>query len=350
MKALFVMNPISGSIKKSGIAKLIDAYIDKEKYDYKIMYTERAGHATEIARNASDEGYDVVVAVGGDGTINEVGSGLLHSDTIMALLPCGSGNGLARHLSIPVNIKKSIDIINACNVHDLDYCMVNDHPYFCTCGMGFDAFISQKFAEGKQRGPLKYVESVLLEGLRYHPEVYTIEDESGTHRYSAYLVSCANASQYGNNAYIAPQASMSDGLLDVIVIEPFGFLDAAHVGFDLMNKTLNKSNKVKTFKTKKVLIHRQHEGPIHFGADDDGKGTGDKGGGERYPNDMQCRGREPKPVLAQHDTERDVRTFQRHCRRERQSDTPGPQPSGHEQTVVEKTDEISFFLIILVVR
>ena len=264
MKALFVMNPISGSIKKSGIAKLIDAYIDKDKYDYKIMYTERAGHATEIARNASDEGYDVVVAVGGDGTINEVGSGLLHSDTIMALLPCGSGNGLARHLSIPVNIKKSIDIINACNVHDLDYCMVNDHPYFCTCGMGFDAFISQKFAEGKQRGPLKYVENVLVEGLRYHPEVYTIEDESGTHRYSAYLVSCANASQYGNNAYIAPQASMSDGLLDVIVIEPFGFLDAAHVGFDLMNKTLNKSNKVKTFRTKKVLIHRQHEGPIHF--------------------------------------------------------------------------------------
>ena len=267
MKALFVMNPISGSIKKSGVAKLIDEYIDKDRYDYKIMYTERAGHATEIARQASDEGYDVVVAVGGDGTINEVGRALLHTPTAMALLPCGSGNGLARHLSIPVNIKKSIDIINACNVHDLDYCMVNDHPFFCTCGMGFDAFISQKFAEAKQRGPLKYVENVLMEGLRYQPETYTIEDESGTHHYSAYLVSCANASQYGNNAYIAPQASMSDGLLDVIVMAPFGILDAAHVGFDLMNKTLNKSNKVKTFKTKKVLIHRKKEGPVHFDGD-----------------------------------------------------------------------------------
>ena len=169
---------------------------------------------------------------------------------------------IGRELNIPY--KKSIDIINACNVHEFDYCTVNDHPYFCTCGMGFDAFISQKFAEGNQRGPLKYVENVLVEGLRYHSEIYTIEDEMGTHRYSAYLVSCANASQYGNNAYIAPQASMSDGLLDVIVIEPFSILDAAHVGFDLMNKTLNKSNLVKTFKTKKVLIHRQKEGPIHF--------------------------------------------------------------------------------------
>ena len=267
MKALFVMNPISGSIKKSGVVRLIDQYIDKEKFDYKIMYTERPGHATEIARQASDEGYDVVVAVGGDGTINEVGCGLLHSDTALALVPCGSGNGLARHLSIPVNIKKSIEIINAFNVHLLDYCTINEHPFFCTCGMGFDAFISQKFAEGDQRGPLKYVENVLKEGLRYQPETYTIEDETGIHHYPAYLVSCANASQYGNNAYIAPQASMSDGLLDVIVMEPFGILDAAHVAFDLMNKTLDKSNKVKTFKTKKVLIHRRSEGPVHFDGD-----------------------------------------------------------------------------------
>ena len=114
---------------------------------------------------------------------------------------------------------------------------------------------------------MKYVENVLKEGLRYQPETYTIEDETGIHRYPAYLVSCANASQYGNNAYIAPQASMSDGLLDVIVMEPFGILDAAHVAFDLMNKTLNKSNKVKTFKTKKVLIHRRSEGPVHFDGD-----------------------------------------------------------------------------------
>ena len=267
MKVTFIMNPISGSVKKSGIPKLINRYIDKDKWDYNIMYTERAGHATILAAEARDKGYDVVVAVGGDGTINEVGQALIHSNTAMAILPCGSGNGLARHLGIPVNIKKSIEILNQCIIKDLDYCKINDHPFFCTCGMGFDAFISQKFAEGKRRGPMKYIENVLIEGLRYKPKTYTIEDETGRHHYSAYLVSCANASQYGNNAYIAPQASMSDGLLDIIIMEPFDIFDAAQVSFDLMNKTLDKSSKVKTFKAKKVLIKRKEPGPIHYDGD-----------------------------------------------------------------------------------
>ena len=267
MKVTFIMNPISGSVKKSGIPKLIDQYIDKDRFEYKIRYTERAGHGELLAREASDRGDDIVVAVGGDGTINEVGCGLVGTDTALSVLPCGSGNGLARHLSIPVNIRRSIEILNACQIHALDYCTINGHPFFCTCGMGFDAFISQKFAASKRRGPLKYLEEVLSEGLRYQPEVYRIEDESGRHNYQAYLVTCANASQYGNNAYIAPQASMSDGLLDVIVMEPFSFVEAAQVSFDLMNKTLDKNSKVKTFKSKRVVISRESEGPVHFDGD-----------------------------------------------------------------------------------
>ena len=273
MRALFVINPISGTVKKSGIPKLIDQHLDHEKFEYKIRYTEHSGHATVIAQEAVAEGYDVVVAVGGDGTVNEVGRGLIHSETALSIIPCGSGNGLARHLSIPINIKQSIKILNNYQVHSLDYCTINGIPFFCTCGMGFDAFISQKFATGKHRGPLKYMEEVLLEGLRYKPQVYTIEDESGEHRYKAYLVTCANASQYGNNAFIAPRASMSDGLLDIIVMEPFGTMDAAQVSFDLMNKTLDKSSKVKTFKASKVLIRRDHEGPVHYDGDPATMGT-----------------------------------------------------------------------------
>ena len=113
MRAIFVLNPISGVVNKSGLPKLIDQYIDHEKFDYEIRYTERAGHATEIAKEAVSAGIDVVVAVGGDGTVNEVGRGLIHSKTAMAIIPCGSGNGLARHLSIPINIRKSIEILNA---------------------------------------------------------------------------------------------------------------------------------------------------------------------------------------------------------------------------------------------
>lgn len=267
MKVVFVLNPISGAIKKSGIPKIIDQTINKELFDYEIRYTERAGHAEVIARESAEAGIDIVVAVGGDGTINEIGRGLVHTDTAMAVIPCGSGNGLARHLSIPMNIKKSIQVLNACQIHNLDYCTINDHPFFCTCGMGFDAFISQKFAMSKRRGPLKYLEEVLREGLNYEPETYQIEDEGTRHRYQAYLITCANASQYGNNAYIAPQASMSDGLLDVIIMEPFNIMDAAQVSFDLMNKTLDKSSKVKTFKSKRIVVHRQHPGPVHFDGD-----------------------------------------------------------------------------------
>ena len=208
-----------------------------------------------------------VVAVGGDGTVNEVARSIVHSDTALGIIPCGSGNGLARHLMLPMNLKKAIQIINRCEIHNLDYGVINGYPFFCTCGMGFDAFVSMKFAEAGKRGPITYVENVLREGLKYKPETYEIEDENGKMRYKAFLISCANASQYGNNAYIAPQASMSDGLMDVIIMEPFDVLEAPQISIDMFNKTLDKSSKIKTFKCKKLRIHRKEAGVIHFDGD-----------------------------------------------------------------------------------
>lgn len=192
---------------------------------------------------------------------------MTQTDTAMGILPCGSGNGLARHLNLPMNLKKCIDILNYCDIKKLDYGIINEHPFFCTCGMGFDAFISMKFAEAGKRGPITYMQKVLEEGLRYEPETYVIEDEDGTHSYKAFLVSVANASQYGNNAYIAPQASMSDGLLDVIIMEPFDLIDAPQVAIELFNKTLDKNLKIKTFRSKHIHIHRKSEGIIHYDGD-----------------------------------------------------------------------------------
>ena len=246
---------------------MIDTTLDKDLFDYEILLTERAGHACELASNAKDAGIDVVVAVGGDGTVNEVARSIVHSNTALGIIPCGSGNGLARHLMLPMNVRKSIEIINRFEVHDLDYGIINGYPFFCTCGMGFDAFVSMKFAESGKRGPITYVENVLREGLKYKPETYVIEDETGTARYKAFLISCANASQYGNNAYIAPQASMSDGLLDVIIMEPFDVLEAPQISIDMFNKTLDKSSKIKTFKCKKLNIRRERKGVIHYDGD-----------------------------------------------------------------------------------
>jgi diacylglycerol kinase family enzyme len=166
-----------------------------------------------------------------------------------------------------MDLRKSIEVLNRCVVHDLDYGIINNKPFFCTCGMGFDAFISMKFAEAGKRGPVTYIENVLKEGLTYQPETYKIEDENGTIIQKAFLISCANASQYGNNAYIAPQASMSDGLLDVIIMEPFDVLEAPQVAIEMMNKTLDKNQKIKTFRTKHIQIHREKEGYIHFDGD-----------------------------------------------------------------------------------
>ena len=266
-KAVFVINLNSGTSSKAAIPGLIENTIDKEKFDYEIVVTQYAGHASEIASRAKDEGKDIVVAVGGDGTVNEVARAIVHSGTALGIIPCGSGNGLARHLLLPMNVKKAIEVLNECEIRALDYGIINGYPFFCTCGMGFDAFVSQKFAEAGKRGPITYVENVLREGLKYQPETYILQDENGTIKYKAFLISCANASQYGNNAYIAPQASMSDGLMDVIIMEPFDVFEAPQISIDMFNKTLDKSSRIKTFKCRKLHIHRSKPGAIHYDGD-----------------------------------------------------------------------------------
>ena len=266
-KITFILNPISGTHSKEEIPNLIEQTLDQELYDYTIRFTEYAGHAAEIAKECVEQAEDVVVAVGGDGTVNEVARSLVHTQTALAIIPCGSGNGLARHLCLPLDVKKAIGIINSYNVETFDYGVINGMPFFCTCGMGFDAFISLKFAEAGKRGPITYAENVLKEGLNYKPETYEVEDETGAKRYKAFLIACANASQYGNNAYIAPGATMKDGEMDVIIMEPFTALDAPQIAADLFMKTLGNNSKIKTFRTKSLHIHRNEPGAIHYDGD-----------------------------------------------------------------------------------
>ena len=263
----FIINPISGTQSKHEIPDLIDRMMDKERFECKVCITEYAGHAAELAKACAAQGDDIVVAVGGDGTVNEVARSLVHTKTALGIIPCGSGNGLARHLCIPMDIRKALDIINQAQIVDFDYGVINDLPFFCTCGMGFDAFISLKFAEAGKRGPITYVENVLKEGLKYKPETYEIIDDNGTTKYKAFLIACANASQYGNNAYIAPGATMKDGKMDVIIMEPFDALEAPQIAADLFMKTLGNNSKIKTFRTRKLTIHRQSPGAIHYDGD-----------------------------------------------------------------------------------
>ena len=266
-RIIFVVNPNSGTQGKKAILKCIDERLDRSIYDYSIVKTEYAGHATQIAANAVREKVDVVVAIGGDGTINEIARSLVHTETALGIIPCGSGNGLARHLRIPMEPKAAIDVINRGYELCIDYGKINNILFFCTCGVGFDAFVSLKFADSGKRGLLTYLENTLHESLRYQPETYEIENEEGTVKYKAWLIACGNASQYGNDAYIAPQASLTDGLMDVTIMEPFTVLDVPSLSFQLFNKTIDQNSRVKTMRAKKIKIHRANDGVMHFDGD-----------------------------------------------------------------------------------
>lgn len=266
-KIVFVVNPISGTQSKKAILKWIDERMDRSIYDYSIVKTEYAGHATQIAASAAQNKVDVVVAIGGDGTINEIARSLVHTETALGIIPCGSGNGLARHLRIPMEPKAAIDVINQGNRLCIDYGKINNIPFFCTCGVGFDAFVSLKFADSGKRGLLTYLENTLHESLTYQPETYEIENGEGTVKYKAWMIACGNASQYGNNAYIAPHASLTDGLMDVTIMEPFTVLDVPSLSFQLFNKTIDQNSRVKTMRAKKIKIHRTQDGVMHFDGD-----------------------------------------------------------------------------------
>ncbi len=266
-QVVFIVNPVSGTQNKDTILRLIKELLDTSKYDYMVRKTEYAGHASEIATEASAEGVDIVVAIGGDGTVNEIGRSLIRTDTCMGIIPCGSGNGLARHLHIPMDPKGAIRLLNEGSQKIMDYGVIDGHPFFCTCGVGFDAFISLKFADSGRRGPLGYIENTLHEALNYRPETYEIENSSGTIRHKAFLIACANASQYGNNAYIAPQASLTDGMMDITILEPFTVLDVPQLAFQLFNKTLDQNSRIKAMRDKSIIIRRAKEGVFHFDGD-----------------------------------------------------------------------------------
>ena len=263
-KILFIINPKSGVQSKRNLARMVEKNIDRNRYDLHVEKTAYAGHAAELAASAVKDGFDVVVAAGGDGTVNEVARSLVHTDTALGVIPCGSGNGFARHLGIPVNMAKSIDFINKAEPVSIDYGVLNGTPFFCACGVGFDALVSNDFAKANNRGLATYVQKTLVDWVKYEPEVYEVVADSVKKKYKAFLIACGNASQYGNNAYITPYASMRDGLLSVSVMEPFTAVEVPFVVAQLFSNTLNKNSHVTTFSTRKLTIKRKQQGPVHY--------------------------------------------------------------------------------------
>ncbi len=272
-KILFIINPKSGVKSKGSIPALIDKYLDKEKFSYSIRETEYVAHACGLTMSAVEDGTDIVVAVGGDGTVNEVARSLAGTGAALGIIPCGSGNGFARHLGIPMNIRKAIEFINSGEPVSVDYGRINGIPFFCTCGMGFDAIVSKSFSEGKQRGLAGYINETLHEYIAYEPDVYEIEDESGTIRSRAFLIACGNAAQYGNDFYIAPHASMKDGLLSITILEPFMAIDVPLIVAQVLENRIDRNSHIKTFKSRFIKVRRSRPGAVHFDGEPMDMGT-----------------------------------------------------------------------------
>ncbi len=272
-KILFIINPKSGGKSKASVHNLIEGTIDRDRFDFSVTETLYASHACELTREAVRAGFDAVIAVGGDGTVNEVARELIGTDTALGILPCGSGNGLARHLGIPMNIKKAIEFINNAEAISIDYGKINGTPFFCTCGMGFDAKVSKSFAEGHQRGLIGYITQTLHEYIAYKPDTYEIEDESGAIMSKAFVIACGNAAQYGNNFYITPHASMKDGLLTVTILKPFLAVDIPVIVSQIINNRIDRNSHIKTFSCRQLKIRRSKPGAVHFDGEPYDMGT-----------------------------------------------------------------------------
>ena len=261
MKIRFIINPISGTGKQNGIEK----YISKYFKDYEIFYTKKIGHATLISKDAIKNKVNLVVAIGGDGTLNECIQPLINTNTALGVIPCGSGNGFANHLGMKKNIEAAIKQIKKGKIISIDSCILNKLPFINIAGIGFDAHIAKLFSKSKKRGFLKYVKLILKE-LMYDPQEYQISYNNNTQKIKAYMISMANASEYGNNIKIAPMANIQDGLLDFVIVKKFPkwkipfFLYRAYQGKMYLSKHVDniKTNKMKIY-TKNTLIHLDGE-------------------------------------------------------------------------------------------
>ncbi|MDR2847786.1 MAG: diacylglycerol kinase family lipid kinase, partial [Bacteroidales bacterium] len=267
MRICFIINPISGTKKKDNLPDIIRDRLDAARFEPQFVFTERQGHAHELARLEVEKGTPFVVAVGGDGTVNEIAAALRDSNTALGIIPFGSGNGLARHLHIPLSLNNALKTINTAHVQEIDYGMVNGQPFFCTLGTGFDAHVSDLFAHSHRRGLKKYISIIAQEFIRYRSQFYRLNIDGKPVETKAMLVTVANSSQYGNNGYISPLADISDGKLDVCVLLPFPKVLAAALAVRLISKTIHRSPYYRAYKGQEIVIERTKDNKVHLDGD-----------------------------------------------------------------------------------
>ncbi len=272
-KIAFIINPAAGNSQRKQIRRWILNYIDPRKFETFVVESKNPGEASDIAAEKIEQGYRIIGAVGGDGTVNEVARSLVNTGVLLAIVPTGSGNGLARHLHIPTSPKKAIRLINQLNWITMDYALVNDIPFFCSSGVGFDAKVGNAFVGSEKRGFLTYVKIILSEFYKYTPEHYTIEMNGHQLEREAFLITVANASQYGNNALIAPGADVNDGWLDLCIISKFPRYKVWELGVRMVTGKLTGSSFYEVYRVKETRISADNHTFLHYDGEAGGMTT-----------------------------------------------------------------------------
>lgn len=260
---LFIVNPISGTGKQKHLNAILEKTLDFNAFNPTILYTLHAGHATELSREA-DGKYRYVIAVGGDGTVNEVAKGLAGSDTTMGIIPVGSGNGLARHLNIPMKMDEAVKVINKRLTERIDTVKINNELSVNVSGTGFDAHVAHKFAKNGKRGSIPYVKIAATEFQQYKTQAYKIVADGQPMFRNAFMISLANSAQFGNNALISPEAKIDDGLVDICILSEFPKVEAPALAARLFNRTMHKSNFLEIVRAKSVQIDTNHPIVCHI--------------------------------------------------------------------------------------
>lgn len=263
-KIFLIINKYAGHGEGVRAVEIVVPFLTKNGYSVEYSFTQSHGHATALASKASTEGFNLVVAVGGDGTVNEVAQGLVGTKTPMGIIPMGSGNGLARELGISMNMQKSArSLIDGKSLH-LDVCKLNDQRFLCTSGIGFDALVADKMSKSSSRGFLKYVQLVIKESIFFKPLDVRMKIDGVLIEEPVFLITFANASQFGNNAFIAPGASMTDGLIDVVVVRKFAKVWMPLFAVALFSKLIAKLPFVDCYKARQIELEIADTPYYHF--------------------------------------------------------------------------------------
>jgi YegS/Rv2252/BmrU family lipid kinase len=263
-KIRFIINPISGKKHRKNLTSQIESVLNHERFDYDIKVSEYAGHSEVLVQEAIEGHYDIVAVAGGDGSINEVGTRLIGTDIALAVIPCGSGNGLSRCLNIPLEPVKALELINRAAVCKIDTVEVNDVPFISISGTGYDAQVADDYAKDPHRGFNTYFRYIVKNYFHLGEKEYTIQLPDRTFTTKAFFISFANSNQMGYDVPISPKASLWDGKVDLCIVRKPNPLELPIVGSYFLSKNMDKSPKVDIIQTEEATIIRPEPAVVNI--------------------------------------------------------------------------------------